>query len=41
VQLAGGCGSMSEMAYLTIILAFAVEENKTRKWNRNQRIMTV
>jgi len=29
---------MSEMVYLTIINACAVEENKTRKWKRNQRI---
>lgn len=29
---------MSEMAYLTIILACAVKENKTRKWKRNQII---
>jgi hypothetical protein len=38
VQVAGGCGSMSEMAYLTFINACAVEENNTRKWKRNQRI---
>jgi hypothetical protein len=38
VQLAGCRGSMSEMAYLTIFIACAVEENKTRKWKRNQRI---
>jgi len=29
---------MSEMAYFTITIACAVEENKTRKWKRNQRI---
>jgi hypothetical protein len=29
---------MSEMAYLTITIACAVEENKIRKWKKNQSI---
>jgi hypothetical protein len=34
LQLACGCGSMSEAVFLTIIACILEDNNKTRKWNR-------